>query len=881
MHRQCLHALVGLALLLGCSIALASGPMALTASSACPEDAHRTSDWGCVPVSNPEPPGPGGQDVLIWANKAVLPEAVSRTAGCFDLNGLYHQICGNCQIHVSHPYEQVYNPASNSWSQGHHFPGALVGNDTGIHNHDAVAIGNQIYAGGGSRGNSITVFYNKLTVLDLDADTWIEAADMPANNLIYYSLAACNDKIYCFGGTTDNTNILGTTWEYDPGGGGWTAKAAMPAVRRNALTATWGDTIYVMGGFAAMAYNGNNTFWKYCPSTNQWTTAATLPEGIGWGRAVVYNDPGLGPQIYTIAGYNASATVINTVRVYSIRSGTWALETPLLGGRRSHAGWISSDGKIFIAGGWNGSILATTELATAAPAASVDVGISAIRVPGTQVTPGVPINPRCVVRNFGTMAQSNIPVSCTIDSFGTEVYGQNLTITGPLNPGDTGTAFFATAWTPGTSPYYTVTLFTALGGDSVRANDTGRVVATTWVSIAAPADSANRLCHATVYDPIGDKIYMIGGNPAGVSATYLALNQQYDPVANAWTNKAPMPTARGWLKGSYCRGKIYVIGGHNNASVAVATNECYDPSGNSWTTLAARPRAALAALEAVWRDSLIYVMGGTDGTSGLTFVDIYNPFSNTWATGTALPQMADMGGAVCLGDTIYIPEAVNRGTSQCWANLYKGYIDPVDPTSITWIQGPAHGSATSICGATALGGKVYWVGGFLALLTVTNRVWCYDPADGQIYDFPANYPITIARNNNVVGRESASELYVIAGDSGGNWAIPNRKYAKIVVPQAVTCVAESRQAMDVTVLGGIRPNPMTGNALVSYTLGRAGHASLKLYNPAGKLVVTLASGYCNAGATSFTIHPSSLSKGIYLLKLETEGSHQTRKLIVE
>ncbi|MEO0075601.1 MAG: hypothetical protein ABIK31_05790, partial [candidate division WOR-3 bacterium] len=301
-----------------------------------------------------------------------------------------------------------------------------------------------------------------------------------------------------------------------------------------------------------------------------------------------------------------------------------------------------------------------------------------------------------------------------------------------------------------------------------------------WYPIAAPVDSPNRIVHATAYDPVNDKIYMFGGNAQGTAQTYQNLNQQYDPQTNTWTNKAPMSIARGWMSASYVRGKIYVIGGLINAATSTPTNlnEAYDPTSDAWTTKAPRPIARGCQLQAVWRDSFIYVMGGWDGVSGsqTTQVDIYDPFNDLWLSGTPLPQSADMGGAVIVGDTIYITNAVLRGaTSTCWTNLYKGYINPANPTQITWIAGPAHNPPTSIAGAAALGNKVYWLGGFENLTTGSNKLWVYDIATGLI-STETQYLYTIARINYLVARPSQNELYVLGGDANCDWNRPNNFY---------------------------------------------------------------------------------------------------------
>jgi len=300
----------------------------------------------------------------------------------------------------------------------------------------------------------------------------------------------------------------------------------------------------------------------------------------------------------------------------------------------------------------------------------------------------------------------------------------------------------------------------------------------TWESIPKPPDSVDRLAHAIVYDPSNDKIYMIGGNPAGNTGTYLTLCQEFDPHADTWATKAPMPTARGWINACYCRDKIYVIGGHDNSSAAIATNECFDPVANSWSTNAARPRIGLADQEVVWRDSLIYVMGGSDGTSGFAYVDIYDVATDSWKTGTALPLVSSMGSAAIVGDTIFMVQGLSVYPN-CWPNLYRGVINDSDPTKITWTAGPTPTEVVFNGATAAMNGNVYWLGGFVSATSVTNHLWKYSTSTESITAVTPNYPAALARCNFMVARPSTEELYVMAGDEYGDWYTPNELYYRI------------------------------------------------------------------------------------------------------
>jgi len=66
----------------------------------------------------------------------------------------------------------------------------------------------------------------------------------------------------------------------------------------------------------------------------------------------------------------------------------------------------------------------------------------------------------------------------------------------------------------------------------------------------------------TVFDR---KIYLFGGFmlPQSGPPTWVTINSawRYDPAADAWTELAPMPTARGAAAAAVVNGKIYVIGG--------------------------------------------------------------------------------------------------------------------------------------------------------------------------------------------------------------------------------------------------------------------------------------------------------------------------------
>jgi len=91
-------------------------------------------------------------------------------------------------------------------------------------------------------------------------------------------------------------------------------------------------------------------------------------------------------------------------------------------------------------------------------------------------------------------------------------------------------------------------------------------VADSWRALA---NIPVKRCSA-IAEEVNGKIYLIGGlepmeNGRGTRVT--GLNQMYDPVADSWTNRSPMPTTRNHAFSGVVNGKIYVLGGRQGLDV--------------------------------------------------------------------------------------------------------------------------------------------------------------------------------------------------------------------------------------------------------------------------------------------------------------------------
>jgi hypothetical protein len=303
-----------------------------------------------------------------------------------------------------------------------------------------------------------------------------------------------------------------------------------------------------------------------------------------------------------------------------------------------------------------------------------------------------------------------------------------------------------------------------------------------WAPIAALVhdDDTDRVCQACAYDPVHDKLYMYGGTPRGFPGSEVPYLDRYDPVRDTWEPMADMLIPRSWIKGLYCRGKLYAMGGFSSDSGsggALATCEAYDIATNAWSFIHRLPEARGLGAAVCWRDSLIFLLGG--GSSGATGdIRVYDPFRDTWmAAAEQAPDSLWQDDACIIGDTIYIAGSLDR------SSLMKGGIDPANPLQINWSSGPALPCGDRYLGPTvALAGKVYFFGGYTQ--AVTREGWVYDPRTGAFDTLPLLPAATgtgTVRWCFGVARDSGGEIYKLAGDDNGDWSPPNRTYYRLQV----------------------------------------------------------------------------------------------------
>lgn len=222
------------------------------------------------------------------------------------------------------------------------------------------------------------------------------------------------------------------------------------------------------------------------------------------------------------------------------------------------------------------------------------------------------------------------------------------------------------------------------------------------------------------------------------------------------------------------------------------------------------------------------------------------------------------------GDDIATIKYLPNGDT-AWVRRYNGAANDVDC-----------GNAIALDGA----GNVYVTG------------YSYDPVTSDDYltikyDPAGNVQWTITYNGSGGGGDYAKAMVVddtgtvyITGNSFGGWPPSGMDdYATIKYTQS-TAVAEngSRAAPDQLFLNPNYPNPFSGVTEISYGVPQKTTVNISVYNSMGQYVRTLVDDIKEPGSYRIVWNGTddigrSLARGIYFVRMTTDGSANTEKLI--
>lgn len=232
---------------------------------------------------------------------------------------------------------------------------------------------------------------------------------------------------------------------------------------------------------------------------------------------------------------------------------------------------------------------------------------------------------------------------------------------------------------------------------------------------------------ATVCDSMNRSLYLFGGRrtpEGGMERTCI----RYSATADRWHQCASMRFSRGIGQAVTCRNLVYVLGGCVRLGTGLTRVEYYDPAANTWRTLTDMPEPNHDFGAVCWRDSLIYLLGGgnwSPSSPPRDRVRVFDPATGIWDTATSLPVPLGAMAAGIIADTVLIADGwtADGPTNAVW----QGVISNDDPSRIEWQQFdsmPAARRSRPI--GASVGGLFYVVGGILEGGSVSSEAWAFD-----------------------------------------------------------------------------------------------------------------------------------------------------------
>ena len=261
---------------------------------------------------------------------------------------------------------------------------------------------------------------------------------------------------------------------------------------------------------------------------------------------------------------------------------------------------------------------------------------------------------------------------------------------------------------------------------------------------------------------VNGKIYAIGGE----------VNYEYDPAADKWTARKPMPTARQYFGIAVYQNKIYTIGGSwwNTATGRISsnTNEVYDPLTDTWETREPMPTNR-SNLKANVVDGKIYLIGGRTGDqySTVELNEVYDPATNSWTTKEPMTYPVVAYASAVVDGKIYIIGGTNEFHDPD-DPLYTDHNQIYDPETDTWSLGAPLPKVVRNAAAGATTGvkapkRIYVIGGTLGgSMEGTNITQVYNP-ENDVWTFGASMPTARAWLAVAVVDDM---LYAIGGSPG-------------------------------------------------------------------------------------------------------------------
>ncbi len=203
---------------------------------------------------------------------------------------------------------------------------------------------------------------------------------------------------------------------------------------------------------------------------------------------------------------------------------------------------------------------------------SIDAGVTAIVNPGSSGACSASTPVTVQVKNFGSAAISNIPLTVKITAADNTITTSTGTYTGTLAAGDEDNFTFAQSFNALAGASYTITATSNLAGDPVKTNDT----VTTTIVINSPSAIGD----LSAYYCTDTKQYLLSGEGDGTLLWYQNINDAIPIAAGSLVSTTTLPVNNTYYAGvNDFKGtvgpttkNVFSGGGYNQFSPSVIVN---------------------------------------------------------------------------------------------------------------------------------------------------------------------------------------------------------------------------------------------------------------------------------------------------------------------
>ena len=232
-----------------------------------------------------------------------------------------------------------------------------------------------------------------------------------------------------------------------------------------------------------------------------------------------------------------------------------------------------------------------------------------------------------------------------------------------------------------------------------------------WMT-GAPAPTARTEVAVAALDGL---IYVVGGfeRPSSWKIWRSSVStrvEAYDPMTNRWSSKPDLPVGLHHAGAAVLDGALYVVGGFTESDDTIWSPSDrvfrFDPAGETWTERAPLPTAR-GGLAVTTLQGKLFAVSGYDGQENPAAVEVYDPALDQWSPVAPLPTPRDHLAAGAIGETLYaIGGRVRLNYRQ---NLST--VEAYDAESNQWIPKDGMPTPRSGIAASVVNGWIYVFGG--------------------------------------------------------------------------------------------------------------------------------------------------------------------------